>query len=420
MADEPTPRNDAPPWDAKRNRPTKGAWRRILGWALVLGLLAVILYGLRPKPVEVEMAEVKTGSLAVHVSEEGKTRIRNRYVVAAPVAGHMKRVPLKPGDEVKAGETLLTTVEPAISPLLDPRAKAQAEARVEQMQATLKQAEQTLEVARTSERFARTNWDRIQAIKDQGSISANERDLAEREATVRAGEVRAAEFAQRVAQFELEQARASLLQISEPGKGTAIEIRSPVSGRVLKVMQERESVVTAGLPVLEVGDPADIEIEAEILSRDAVAMKPGDKMSVEQWGGDKPLDARVRRIEPAAFTKISALGVEEQRVIVLADLINPPPEATRLGDRFRIEARVEVWHGDDLILIPAGALFREGNLWKTFVFENGKAVKRELRIGRTDGRQSQVLGGIAPGVTVLVHPPDSVKDGTEVVRRQEG
>jgi HlyD family secretion protein len=198
-----------------------------------------------------------------------------------------------------------------------------------------------------------------------------------------------------------------------------VEVRSPVSGFVLRVMQESATIATPGMQILELGDKSDIEIEAEILSRDAVAIKPGAAVTVEQWGGEKPLAGRVRLVEPAAFTKISALGVEEQRVIVLSDLVNPPPESQKLGDRYRVEVRVAVWHGEDVLVVPAGALFREGSEWKTFVFDHGIARKKTLEAGHSDGRQTEVLAGLGTGVEVLLHPPDTVKDGTTVRQRQE-
>jgi len=195
-----------------------------------------------------------------------------------------------------------------------------------------------------------------------------------------------------------------------------VQLKSPVSGRVLKVMQESEMVVLPGMPILEVGDPSDLEIDAEILSRDAVTIHPGDTVDIEQWGGETPLKGRVRRVEPAAFTKISALGVEEQRVIVLCDLIDPPEAAKRLGDRYRVEVRVAVWHADDVLAAPAGALFREGNLWRTFVFKDGTAVAHTVSAGHSDGHRTEITAGLAVGDELLLHPPDTVKDGTAVIR----
>ena len=414
-----TSEKESPPWEGRRKSTALGLVRRVITWTLGLGLLAFIGYGLRPRPIEVETGTVTRGPLTVHVVEEGKTRIRNRYVVSAPVAGQMRRVPLKNGDLVKAGETIIARIEPAISPLLDPRAKAEAEARLQGTDAGKLKAAQSLEMAHTAEKFALQNWERAKKLVQAKSISDTDRDNSERDYEMRARETRAAEFALKIAEYELAQAKAALMQIETPGNSTTIEVRSPVSGFVLRVMQESATIVTPGVQILEVGDKSDIEIEAEILSRDAVAIKPGAPVNIEQWGGEKPLDGRVRLVEPAAFTKISALGVEEQRVIVLSDLLNPPPEAQKLGDRYRVEVRVAVWHGDDVLLVPAGALFREGSEWKTFVFDGGIARKKSLEAGHTDGRMTEVLQGLEPGTQVLLHPPDTVKDGAAVQKRAQ-
>lgn len=412
--------SQSPPWESRKKPSARGFARKLVLWGLGLGLVGFIAYGLKPRPVEVETAPVARGPLTVTVTEEGKTRIRNRYIVAAPLSGNMRRVTLKAGDEVKADSTVITTIEPALAPLLDERSRAQAEARVEAATAGRMQAEQALEMARTGARFAQQAWDRVKSKATVGSISATDRDNFEREAQMREREVRANEFGLKVAEFELAQARAALLQFTQPktdGTAPLLEVRSPVSGRVLKVMQESAMMVAGGTALVEVGDPADLEIEAEILSRDAVAIRPGAEVLVEQWGGEKPLKARVRLVEPAAFTKVSALGVEEQRVIVLSDLDSPPPEARALGDRYRVEVRVAVWHQPDVLLVPSGALFREGREWKTFRMAAGKAQVVTVEAGRTDGKMSQVLGGLQAGDKVLLHPPDSVKDGVEVVER---
>lgn len=410
-------KSETPPWEGRRNSTTLGLARRLITWTLGLALLALIAYGLRPRPVEVELGTVARGPLTVHVVEEGKTRIRNRYIVSAPVAGHMRRVLLKNGDPVKAGETIVTAIEPGIAPLLDPRAKAEAEARLQASDAGKLKAAQTLDMARTAERFALQNWERAKKLIQAKSISDTDRDNAERDYEIRARETRAVEFALKIAEFEFAQAKAALMQIETPGTGAAVEVRSPVSGFVLRVMQESATILTPGAQILEVGDRSDIEIEAEILSRDAVAIKPGAPVTIEQWGGEKPLNGRVRLVEPAAFTKISALGVEEQRVIVLSDLVNPPPEAQTLGDRYRVEVRVAVWHGTDVLLVPAGALFREGSEWKTFVFDGGIARKKPLETGHSDGRMTEVLKGLDAGTEVLLHPPDTVNDGSAVRKR---
>jgi HlyD family secretion protein len=406
-----------PPWEAKKKTAPRAVLRKLLIWSLGIGLLVLAGYGLKPKPIPVETAEVTRGPLTVHVVEEGKTRIRNRYIVAAPVAGNMRRVTLKAGDEVKAGETLLTVIEPGLAPLLDARTQAQTEARVQGAEAARSRADESLQMARTAAQFAQANWDRVKKNIGEGSISVTDRDNIELEAQMREREVRASEFALKIADYELAQAKAALLSLTTAGSGAVVEIKAPVSGRVLKVQQESAMMVTPGTPILEIGDPADLEIEAEILSRDAVSMNPGAEVLVDQWGGDVPLKARVRRVEPAAFTKVSALGVEEQRVIVLSDLDPLPASAKVLGDRYRVEVRVAVWHDNDVLLAPSGSLFREGAEWKSFVMKENKAVKVTVQIGHTDGKMAEVLSGLEVGMPLLMHPPDSVVDGSEVVRR---
>ncbi len=420
MASTTTNTTDATaPWKSKRKPTGSHLIRRLIPWLGGAALLALVAWGLLPKPVLVETGVVVRGPLTVRVSEEGKTRVRNRYVVAAPVAGRMRRVPLKPGDEVKAGETLLTAIEPVVAPLLDPRARAQAEAVVSMRDASRKQAAEALDANKAASKMAESELERVRSVTRAGTMSQSDRDRVEMESSMRAAEVRAAEFALQVADYELAQARAALERPDASVAGNLVEVKSPVSGRVLKVMLESETVVTPGTQILEVGDPADIEIEAEILSRDAVTIHPGDSAEIDQWGGENPLKGRVRRVEPAAFTKISALGVEEQRVIVLSDLVDPPETAKALGDRYRVEVRVAVWHAEEVLIVPAGSLFREGNAWKTYVFRNGNARLTAIEAGHSDGRFTEILSGVSAGEEVLLHPPDTVKDGTAVMIRKE-
>jgi HlyD family secretion protein len=415
-----TPQPSVPPWETKVPITRRSLSRKLAFWSVAGALVLAMVYALQPRAVEVETGVVHQGPLTVYVSEEGKTRIRNRHIVAAPVAGSMQRVTLKAGDAVKAGETVLTRIEPTLSPLLDARARSQAQARVDAATATRSRANEAIEMSRTGLKYAQANWDRIKNNTDKGTVSDTDRDTFEREAEMKSREVRSAEFALQVADFELVQAKAALQQIDKPSAGGAfIEVRAPVSGVVLRVQQESATIVAPGAPILEIGDPTDLEIEAEILSRDAVTIKPGALVTVEQWGGDEPAKARVRRVEPAAFTKVSALGVEEQRVLVLSDFTEQTPALKALGDRYRVEVRVAVWHSDDTLLVPAGALFREGSEWKTFVFDAGSAKAVVVKAGRTDGKLTQVLAGLKKGDEVLMHPPDTVRDGTSVVKREE-
>lgn len=404
------------PWDAKRRPTSRHLIRRLLVGVTAVGLLGLVAWGFWPKPVVVETAVIARSPLTVRVSEEGRTRIRNRYVVAATVAGKMRRVAFKPGHEVRAGETLLTTIDPIAAPLLDARAREQAEAEVSMCEAICKQAEESLTAAREASKLAEADRERFRSVKRSGTVSAADRDRAEGQASIKAAEVRSIEFSMQVNEFRLAQARATLVQSRTGGVGEMVPVRSPVSGRLLKVMQESESVVTPGYPILEVGDPADLEIEAEILSRDSVTIKPGDSVDIEQWGGELPLKGRVRLIEPAAFTKVSALGVEEQRVIVLCDLLDPGAAEGRLGDRFRVNVKVAIWHHEDVLVAPSGALFREGKVWKSFVFRNGRAIAQTVTVGHSNGYLTEILSGLDLGDELLLHPPDNVKDGSRVTK----
>lgn len=281
-------------------------------------------------------------------------------------------------------------------------------------------AAQVLDALQAALDLAIRERDRVRAVGRTGTLSESDRDRSEADALIKAAEARAAEFALQVAAFEVDQAKMNLERPTATGAANRIELVSPVSGVVLKVMQESETTIAAGTPILEIGDPKDLEIEAEILSQDAVGIRPGDAVEVVQWGGDGVLAARVRRIEPAAFTKVSALGVEEQRVLVLCDLENPPEDGTALGDRYRVETRIAVWRGEDVVLAPAGALFRRGNQSHAFVLADGRARLVRVDAGPTDGRMTSIRSGLEPGDLVLLHPPDVVEDGSRVVARDAG
>lgn len=410
----PPDEKSAAPWASGPAPGNRHLLRRSLPWLVLALLILLVVWGLWPKPVMVETGVIARAPLTVRVSEEGKTRIRNRYVVAAPVGGMMQRVVLRPGDEVKANETVITRIVPQTAPLIDPRARIQAQEAVSMHKANRKRAVESQAALKIAANLAAVERDRAFAIKQRGAVSALDLDRVEAEATAKAAELRAAEFALQVIDHELAQALAVLEQPASGATDPVVEIKSPVTGKVLTVMQESETMMNPGQPIIEVGDPADIEIEAEILSRDAVMIEAGDEVLIEQWGGAEALKGRVRRVEPAAFTKISALGVEEQRVIVLIDLQSADGKAKALGDRFRVEVRVAVWHADDVLVSPAGALFREGNQWKTFVMRDGRARLTPVEVGHSDGRFSQIISGLAVGDKVLLHPPDTVADGSAV------
>lgn len=381
----------------------------------MLALLIVI--GLWPKPLPVETAAVARGVLAVTVDEEGMTRVKNHYVISSPVAGQLQRIDWKPGAVVEAGRTVLATLETKGADLLDARGEAQARAQVQAATARREFAAAQRESAKAAAALAVQERDRQRTLRTAGSVSQQELDTAETRAVVAAQDARAAEFALQVAEFELAQAEAVLLRGQPAGadaRGAPLIITSPVSGRVLRVFQESERTVPAGFPLVEVGDPADLEARIEVLSRDGVAIRPGARVQLEQWGGGEPLAARVRLVEPAAFTKISALGVEEQRVYVIVDLTEPLEKRPTLGDAYRVEARIVTWEGQSVLKVPAGALFQRGDGWQTYVMEGSKARRRNLKVGHSNGLETEVLEGLREGERVIVYPGDKIADGVRV------
>ena len=405
------------PWANPTHPSGRQFFRKLIPWMFVTVIAALITAGLWPKPIAVEAGTVCRSALTVSILEEGKTRVRNRYVISVPVSGKMQRVTLKAGDAVKANETVITLIQPIDAPLLDPRARMQAEAAVSLQEAAKQRAEQSLQVARISYDRAASEQRRIHEAENQKFLSQSDRETIDTNAAMKAAEVRALEFALKISDYELAQARAVLMRPSNQTQDNLIAVTAPVSGVVLQVMQESETIANAGMQILEIGDLADLEIEAEILSRDAVAIQPGAMAIIEQSGTATPLQGRVRRIEPAAFTKVSSLGVEEQRVIVLIELIQPENAPLPLGDRYRVEARITTWHSDDTLTIPSSALFRENNSWKTYLMQDGKAHKTDVEIGQSDGKLSQLLSGLNEGDRVLLHPPDAVKDQSRVVEK---
>jgi HlyD family secretion protein len=358
----------------------------------------------------------------VTVDEEGKTRVRERYVVSAPLAGTLMRVNLKAGSPVIAGQTVLAVLEPGDPTLLNARERAEAEARVKAGEAAKNQAEARLNAARAAHELATAVLARVRRNAAAGAASPDELQTVESAAQVRAEEVRAAQFAERVAAFELDLARAALVRSDPksalPADEARLEIRAPVSGKVLRVFRESAGFVTPGADLLELGDPTDLEMVVEVLSTDAVRIHPGARVIVERWGGPGPLAGRVRLVEPAAFLKVSALGVEEQRVNVVADFIDPPEERKTLGDAYRVEARIVVWEADEVVKVPAGARFREpGGGWAVFAVRDGVARLTPVDLGRDNGLEAEVRGGLAPGDRVVLYPSDRVKDGTRVTAR---
>ena len=397
------------------------AWRRILPYALGAALLVLLFQALRTSPIAVETGTVTRGPLTVTVLEEGKTRIRHRYLITPPVAGYLNRVPLRAGDRIEAGKTVLATVQPQPAGFLDPRARAEAEARVKASEAARMQRETQIERVRAALDLAQKEMVRAKELKKSGAIAAKDWDTAESQVSMLTRDLNTAQFAMQVSEFELAQARAALNQVQTPQTENIdpLKIIAPVDGYVLNVFEESARMVMAGTQIMEVGDHTDLEAEIELLSSDAVGVQPGADVSIEQWGGEKPLRGKVTVVEPGGYTKVSALGVEEQRVKVRVNFLDPLPPGTTLGDRFRVEARIVTWHGENVLQVPTGALFRRGGDWMTFLFEGGKARQAKVEIAHNNGVAAEVRSGLTQGQRVILHAPDAVADGAKVEARTD-
>jgi HlyD family secretion protein len=370
-------------------------------------LVALITAGLWPRPLPIETARAAVGTLRATVNEEGKTRIKQRYVVSAPVTGQLRRVPFKAGAEVRAGETVVAVIEPVSPTLLDARTRTATEAKRDTALANL-------EKARAGQRFAASDLRRLEKLQAEKMISVQELETAQLREASASKDQAAAESALRQAEAEL----AEFATNAPVGTNTLldpVQVKAPATGSVLRVFEENARVVSAGTPLMEIGDPADLEVVVEVLSRDGAAIPPGTPVELEQWGGGEPLRAQVRLVEPAAFTKVSALGVEEQRVNVIADLLTPPEQRRNVGDAFRVEARIIVWEARDALKVPAGALFRKGEQWAAFVAADGRARLRIVKAGRSSGTETQVLEGLKQGEVVILYPGSRVRDGQRVI-----
>ena len=391
--------------------------RRGLIALAVLAVVGLIVVAWIPNPVEVEVATVQRGPLVVTVNEDGRTRVKDRYVVSAPITGNLARLDLEAGDSIEQDQVIARLV-PLPPPLLDSRTRAEARARVDAAQAATRQAKAAVNRARYERDFAKQEADRALAVVEQGGLARSDADRAV--STYRSAQeaLSSANFGARVAEHELKLAKTALMQLSGQGEDVEqLEIISPVAGQVLEVFQESEGVVQSGTPIVEVGDPAALEIVVDVLSQDATRIPSGAATTIERWGGKKPLNGHVRVVEPSAFTKLSALGVEEQRVNVIIDLDDDHEHWSTLGDGYRVEARISVWEGKDVLRVPASAVFRSEEAWATFLVDGGTAVLRSVKIGETNGLETEVLSGLDEGDTVIAYPSDSVRDGVSVKAR---
>lgn len=383
-------------------RMTKRRWTVTAAATLVVAAAA---WALVPDPIEVDVARVVRGPLEVSIAEDGMTRIRERYEVAAPVAGRLLRVEVHAGDEVRP-DTPLVRIEPLP---LDPKQEAQLTARLEAAQRSAREAQALLRRARDGAQRARSEAGRISKLAADAIVSRDALEAARTAESIAAKEQEAARFRAEATTYEVAVAKAALgLDAAE------IVVRSPVHGRVLQVLHESERVVTAGTPLIVVGDPATLEIVADFLTTDAVRIRPGASARIERWGGAQALAARVRLVEPAAFTKISALGVEEQRVNVICDLVDAAPV---LGDQFRVDVRVVLWSGT-ATKVPATALFTTADQWNVFVLRDGRARLQRVGTGQMGDTDVEITAGLRQNDTILVHPSDQIHDGVRVSARR--
>jgi len=386
--------------------------KRILLITVAVGLAVLIMYAFRARPLPVETARVTRGPLEVTIDEDGETRARERYTLASPVAGQLSRIDLHEGDQVSTSTTIAT-----ITPLpIDPREKAELEARIQSAEAL--QREASKQVARRISDLEQCQRDlvRAQALAKDGIVSRQALEQAQTAEAAAAKELEAAEFREKSAAADVKHAQAGLISLeSQRGeKNRAIAVRPPSPGRILRILEKSERVVNAGTPLVVLSNPNRIEVVVDLLSTDAVKVQPGATAWIENWGGPARLRGKVRLVEPYGYTKVSALGVEEQRVNVVIDFVDLPE---RLGDGYRVDARIVIWRSAEVTKAPVSALFRSGDKWNVFSVEQGKAIRREVEAGSRNSVEAEITKGLNPGIELILHPSADVKEGIRVVKR---
>ncbi len=396
--------------------------RRVLVWLPIgVALIAAVVVLARPQPLLVEVAEVGRGPLVVTVEGEAVTRTREVYVVSAPLAGRLLRLDLEVGDPVAAAETVVARLLPATPSLLDARTREQRRAAVRTAEAALKLADAERARAAAEVDFARTEYARAQRLVAEEALSPAARDRARLALRTAEAALARAEAEQEVRRFALENARAQLIEPVDDAAaapGCCVTVGAPVDGVVLALLEESESIVSAGTPLVEIGDPRALEVVVDVLSRDAVRLEPGARVALTNWGGEGELAGRVRRIEPTAFTEVSALGIEEQRVNVVVDFTGPPARWRRLGHGFRLDASLVVWEAADVLRVPVTALVRgDDGRWQVFRVVAGRARARPVTLGRRNDELAEVRGGLAAGDAVVRFPSARVEDGARVAAR---
>jgi HlyD family secretion protein len=399
-------------------------WKRILLWSLLgLLLLLSLIWAFIPKPIPVDLMTLQPGEMTVTVDEEGETRVQDVFVLSAPISGRALRIDAEVGDEVRAQQTIIAEIEPTDSTLLDPRSEAQARADIRAAEANLVLAKAAVKEARVELDFAHSELKRAQKLRVDAVISERELEDAKRIHQTRQAALETANATRRARQAELERARAQLIFPAEArandGECSCVPIRAPVDGRILKILHKSEGVVSAGEPLVEIGDPADLEIVADLLSADAVKVEPGQRVVIDNWGGEQLLEGVVRRVEPFGFTKVSALGIEEQRVNVIIDFTSPRDQWSRIAHGFQVDVRIVLWQGKEVLSLPLTALFRDDdNNWAVFVDNDGEAGKREVTLGHRSGLVAEISQGLKAGERIVVHPSDKITEGVVIEARR--
>ena len=380
---------------------------------IAIVVVALLTIWLRPTPISVDVGKATLGPLRVTVDGEGKTRVRDRYTVAAPVSGRLRRLALRRGDAVEQGQ-LMAVIEPLPLAPLDPRQRAEAVGQVNAAEDTRFEADRLVERNWSIYDQAKRDLERSESLARSGVISKQEVERAQTAVNTSLREYQAARSKAESAAHSIEVARAALIAIDRSGRtssGAAVKVQAPTRGKVLRVLEESERVITAGTPLVEVSNPSKLEVVIELLSTDAVKVDYGALALIENWGGPSTLEARVRLIEPSAFTKVSALGIEEQRVNVIADLSE---DVAALGDGYRVEGRIVTWQGDSVLRVPVSALFRRGEGWSVFIVENGMAHLRNVEIDHRTPFEAEVKSGLREGAEVIVHPSNQISEGARV------
>jgi HlyD family secretion protein len=403
--------------------------KKIPRYFLTLGVLVLLggalTYAFWPRPLMVDIGELKRGPMVVTINEEGRTRVHDTYVVTTPVAGRLLRVEVEPGDPVVGGETVVAQMLPNNPTVLDARSEAQTRADLDTALAALQLARAQRKQALADKDLADAELRRTHRLHKDKTVSQSALDRAIREERAAAAALNSAEAEIAMRQAELAGARARLIgfagpleQDAGPAAQTRIPVLAPTTGVVMRVVQQSESSLAAGVTILEIGNiENDLEVLVELLSSDAVQVQVGDQVILDGWGGEGPLNGVVERIEPWGFTKVSALGVEEQRVNTIVRFTDPAEARKRLGHGFRVEARIVVWDDRDALIAPSSALFREARDWAVFVVEDGIATRRRIEVGRNNGIEAQVLNALQSGEQVILYPSSELRDGAAVMRR---